>query len=174
MLFVTPIDQLRTQLGMRSFSKWYYTRSEVIAMQGKVGWLWTCMQDEVHRRFRECYMSSKNCFLLRKNPVQPYFFLLYPDLISPTRHPQREMEREGVCQRSPGTDQQKHIHNINTICTVLTTAICITLNSSLISNIYLTKQVYNTLKITHLQSSHICRLNWARLSLFWETKRRPT
>ena len=36
-LFVTPIDQVQKQLGKRSYSKWYYTRSDVIAKQGKVG-----------------------------------------------------------------------------------------------------------------------------------------
>ena len=37
-IFVTPVNQLQKQLGMRSYSKWYYTRSEVIEIQEKVYW----------------------------------------------------------------------------------------------------------------------------------------
>ena len=51
-LFVTPVNQLWKQAGVRSYSKWFYTWSEVIVIQGKVGWLWNCIQNEVHHRFR--------------------------------------------------------------------------------------------------------------------------
>ena len=63
---------------MRSYSKWYAISSEVIIIQGKVGWLWTCIQNKVHFTFRKSYVSSKNCLLLSKNLNRPYFFLYYP------------------------------------------------------------------------------------------------
>ena len=44
---------------MRFYCKWYYIQASVSEIQGKVDWLQTCIQNEVHCWFTQCYLPLK-------------------------------------------------------------------------------------------------------------------
>ena len=60
-------------------SKCCYTWLEVVVIQGKVGWLWTCIQNEVHCRFGECHVSWKIVFCFSKVWYAYIFSVLFLD-----------------------------------------------------------------------------------------------